>query len=89
VRLGRQRSLAADAVDGLVARRGDEPGTGIGRGAVARPALGRDSERFLGGFFGAVEVAEEAGEGRDDTSPLLAEELLGQCSTSGLTSIDP
>jgi hypothetical protein len=89
VRLGRQRSLAADAVDGLVARGGDEPGTRVGRGAVARPALGGDGERFLRGFFGAVEVAEEAGEGRDDTSPLLAEDLLGQCSTSGLTSIDP
>jgi hypothetical protein len=89
VRLGRERPLAADAVDGLVSRRGDEPRTGVRRDAVPWPTLGGDGKRFLRGLFGAVEVAEEAGEGRNDTSPLLAEDLLGQCSTSGLTSIDP
>jgi hypothetical protein len=43
---------------------------------LAWPALGRGRERFLGGFLGEVEVAEEAIERRDEAAPLLAEDLL-------------
>jgi hypothetical protein len=46
--------------------------------AVARPPLGRDRERLLGGFLGEVEVAEEADQGSEDASPLVAERLLEQ-----------
>jgi hypothetical protein len=49
---------------------------GIGGEPVARPALGRDRERVLRGLLGEVEVAEEADEGSEDASPLLAERLV-------------
>ena len=58
---------------------------------VARPALGRDRERLLRGFLGEFEVAEEADQGGEDASPLVAEDLLERlyhCST-GRTSIAP
>jgi uncharacterized protein YndB with AHSA1/START domain len=42
----------------------------------ARPALGGDRERFLRGFLGEIEVAEEADQARQDAAPLVAEDLL-------------
>ena len=48
----------------------------VGGRAVARPALGRDRERLLGGFLGEVEVAEEADQAGEDAAPLVAEDLL-------------
>jgi hypothetical protein len=48
----------------------------VGGRTLAGPALGGRCERFLGGFLGEVEVAEEAVERRDDAAPLLAEDLL-------------
>jgi hypothetical protein len=39
-------------------------------------ALGGDRERFLGGFLGEVEVAEEADQAGEDAAPLVAEDLL-------------
>ena len=59
--------------------------------AVARPALGRDRERLLRGFLGEVEVAEEADQGGEDASPLVAEDLLEDRyhSTIGRTSTAP
>ena len=44
--------------------------------SVTRPALRGDRERLLRGFLGEVEVAEEADQGSDDPSPLLAERSL-------------
>ena len=63
----------------------------VGGGAVARPALRRDRERLLRGFLGEVEVAEEADQGGEDASPLVAEDLLEDRyhSTTGRTSIAP
>ena len=86
-----QRAVAADAVDGPVARRRDEPGAGVGGHAVARPALGRDREGLLRGFLGEVEVAEEADQRGEDAAPLVAEGLLEDRyhSTIGRTSIAP
>jgi hypothetical protein len=69
-------AVAPDAVDGPVARRRDEPGARVVGRPVARPPRGRDRERLLGGFLGEVEVAEEADQGGEDTSPLVAEDLL-------------
>jgi len=94
-RLGGERALAPDAVDRAVAGRRDEPGDGVVGRAVARPALGGDGERVLGGLLGEVEVAEEADQGRQDAAPLAPEDLLDQCavstgtSTSGRTSTAP
>ena len=86
-----QRAIAADAVDGAVARRRHQPGARVGGHAVARPALRGDRERLLRGFLGEVEVAEEADQGSEDASPLVAEDLLeGRYhSTIGRTSIAP
>ena len=52
--------VAADPVDRPVASRRDEPCDRVGGRAVARPALGGDRERLLGGLLGKLKVAEEA-----------------------------
>jgi hypothetical protein len=41
-----------------------------------RPALGGGRKRVLSGFLGEVEVAEEADQGREDSSPLVAEDPI-------------
>jgi hypothetical protein len=86
-----QRAVAADAIDRPVARRRHQPGAGAGGHSIARPALRGDREGFLRGFLGEVEVAEEADQGSEDASPLLAEDLLEDRyhSTSGRTSTAP
>jgi hypothetical protein len=48
----------------------------VGGHPLAGPALGGDRKRLLGGFLGEVEVAEEADQAGEDTSPLVAEDLL-------------
>jgi len=55
-----QRAIAADAVDGWVARRRQQPGARVGGSSVSWPALRGDREGLLRGFLGEVEVAEEA-----------------------------
>ena len=77
-RLRGERTVAPDAVDRTMARRGHQPGARIGGGAVAGPALGGGRERLLRGFLGEVEIAEEADQGGDDSPPLVAEDLLDQ-----------
>ena len=64
---------------------------GLAGRPVARPALGGDRERLLGGLLGEVEVAEEADQAGEDASPLVAEGLLEARyhSTTGRTSIAP
>ena len=84
-----ERALAADAVDRPISGRRHEPGARARGHAVAGPALGGDRERLLGGFLGEVEVAEEADQGGEDASPLVAEDLLEHYSASGRTSIAP
>ena len=90
-RLGQQRALAPQAVDGAVARRRGQPRSGVARGTLARPALGGDREGLLSGLLGEVEVAEGADQGCDHAAPLVAEGLLdqGAGSTSGRTSTQP
>ncbi len=75
-RLGDERAVAADAVDRAVACRRHQPGARVGGRPVARPALGCDGERLLGGFLGEVEVAEEADQAGEHAAPLVAERLL-------------
>jgi hypothetical protein len=65
-----------DAVDRPVPGRGDQPGTGVGGLALARPALGGDRKGLRRGLLGEVEVAEEADQRREDTPPLVAEDVL-------------
>lgn len=86
-----QRAIAADAVDGSVARRRHQPGGGVGGASVARPALCGDSEGLLRGLFGEVEVAEEADQRSEDMPPLIAKGLLEERyhSTIGRTSTAP
>jgi hypothetical protein len=74
--LRREGAIAADAVDRAIARGGHEPGARVGGHPVAGPALGGDRERFLGGFLGELEVAEEADQGGEDAAPLVAKDLL-------------
>jgi hypothetical protein len=72
----RVRALAPEPVDRAIAGGGDEPGAWALRRAVARPAFGCDRERLLSGVLGEVEVAEDADQGGEDASPLVAEDLL-------------
>ena len=60
--LRRQCPLATDAVDRTVASGRYQPAGRVGRGPVARPALGRGRERFLRGVLGELDVAEKADE---------------------------
>src|SRR5262249_56810035 len=71
-----ERAIAPDAVDGAVPRGRDEPGARVVGRSVARPTLGRDRERVLGGFLGEVEVAEEADQACEDAAPLVPKDLL-------------
>src|SRR5947207_2034900 len=86
-----QRAIAADAIDGSVARRRHQPCTRVDGGSFARPALGGDGEGLLRGFLGEVEVAEEADQCSEDAPPLFAEGLLDDRyhSTTGRTSTAP
>jgi len=86
-----QRAIAADAIDGTIARRRHQPGAGVRGSPVPRPALGGDREGLLRGLLGEVEVAEEADQGREDVPPLVAEDLLEDRyhSTIGRTSTAP
>jgi hypothetical protein len=51
--------LPAQSVDGLEARRGDEPGARIGRNAFARPLFQRHAEGIVQRFLGDVEIPEQ------------------------------
>jgi hypothetical protein len=86
-RFRRERSVTADAVDRAVPRRRHQPGARARGRPVAGPALGGDRECLLGGFFGEVEVAEEADQGGEDAAPLVAEDLIesrwGHCRAHG------
>jgi hypothetical protein len=61
-----------------VARRRHQPRPGIVGNALARPALGGDRERLLGGILGEIEVTEEADQGSEDAAPLIAEDPFDQ-----------
>ena len=65
--------LAAEPVDRPVPGRGDDPGAGVRRRAVAGPALERGREGVLHRVLGELEVAEDAGECCNGTAPFLPE----------------
>jgi hypothetical protein len=90
-RLLHQSAIAANPVDGAVARGAHQPGDGVLGRSVARPALGGDRERLLHGLLGEVEVAEEADQCSEDLSAVLAEGLFedGYHPPIGRTSIAP
>jgi hypothetical protein len=73
-------ALAPQAVDRPVARGRRDPRGGIGRDAVARPALERDEERVLDRLLGAVEVAERAREDGDRLPRLAPEQAVDRCA---------
>ncbi len=64
---------------------------GLAGTPVSRPPLRGDREGVLRGFLGQVEVAEEADHRSENTSPLVAEDLLEDHyhSTVGRTSTAP
>ncbi len=72
LRLACERLLAPDPVDRAVARRRHDPGAGVRRHAVTRPALGSDEERVLHRVLGEIEIAENAAEDCDATCTLVA-----------------
>jgi hypothetical protein len=75
LQLRRQCAVPAQPVDRPVARGRQEPGPRVVGPALARPALGGDRERLLGGLLGDVEVAEEADQVGEDAPPLVAEDV--------------
>ncbi len=80
-----QRPLAAEAVDGDVPGRGDDPAERRARRTVDRPPGSRPPERLLHRLLGQVGVAEAAHERRDRASPVLAERgggRLGRAPTA-------
>ena len=91
----RERQLASQAVYGAVAPGSHQPGHRVLRHPVAGPPLGRDRKGLLCGFFGEIDVTEEADEGSQDAAPLTPENLLDQkassigISTKGRTSTAP
>ena len=60
-------------------------------GAPSRSQRSAVIAKALRGFLGEVEIAEEADQCSQDTTPVVAEGLLEDryCSTSGRTSIAP
>jgi hypothetical protein len=46
--------------------------------AIPRPAFGGSRESLLSGLLGEVEVAEEADQGGEDATPLIAEDVVDQ-----------
>ena len=96
-RLGRAPgALAAQAVDGAVARRGDDPGEGGIGDPVARPTLERGGVRVLQRVLGAVDVAEDAREDGQRPRAVVADDAgdrvaaVGQSnSMTGRTSTLP
>ena len=68
--------VAALLVDGLEAPRGDQPGHGILRQSFGGPLLHGRAEGVVQRFLGALEVAEQADQRREDAARILAVELV-------------
>jgi len=94
--LAGERLLAADAVDGAVARGRHDPGAGVRRRPMDRPTLGGDDERILNSVLGAIEIAEDAAENCDAARTLISigagervYSRYSECSRTGRISIVP
>jgi hypothetical protein len=70
-------ALPAQAVDRAVAGGAHDPGAGVVRQPVARPALERHHEGLLDRLLGEVEVGEDADQGRHRPSRLAPEQAVG------------
>src|SRR5262249_33978514 len=70
------RTVATHSIDRPVAGGDRQPGAGIGRRSLPRPALRRESERLLGRVLGQVEVAGVADQGGENAAPFVAEDLV-------------
>src|SRR5665213_1717504 len=66
-------ALAAQPVDRGVARRRQYPCRGASGETVARPALERGYIGFLQRILGEIDIAQDAGQGRDGASAVGAE----------------
>jgi hypothetical protein len=81
---GHQRGIefgaAAHGVDALESAGGDQPGTGIGGDALARPLLDGGGKGVVKGFFGEIEIAEEADECRKNAAGFGAVDVFDNLS---------
>ncbi len=66
--------MAADAVDGLEAAGGHQPGTRVGGQTFARPLLKRRAKGFLHRFFGKIEIAQQADQRGEHAARFLPED---------------
>ena len=66
--------LAAQAVDGTVARGRRDPAAGVGWQPVGRPLAQGNGECFLHCILGDVDVAEDTDQGSHRSAGLLAED---------------
>ena len=70
------RRLAAEPVDGAVARGGDDPARRARGEPARRPALDRGDEGVLDRLLGEVDVAEDADQDGDRAAVFLAEDTF-------------
>jgi hypothetical protein len=74
--LSRPHPVVPDSVNCAPLGRRHQPGTGIARHAALRPFGERDQQRLLRQLFGPVDIADHAGEARDEPCPLDPEGRL-------------
>ena len=85
----REDALAPQPVDRLVPSHADDPGRGIVRHTMVRPALERDDERLLDRLLGEIEVAEDADQGRDRPPRLAPEQAVDYIRALGYEAVSP
>lgn len=66
------RPVATDCVDAAALGGGHQPGAWIGRNAFAGPIGQGCDDGILGEFLGAIDVAHDAGQTRDEPGPFKA-----------------
>ena len=71
-----QPGLAAEAIDGPVPRRLDDPRPREFRHPGGPPGVQRGDERLLGDLFGQIEVANLTDQGGHDSAPVGAVDLV-------------
>src|SRR4029077_2715630 len=75
--------LPAEAIDGPVAGRGDDPAGRAPRQSAGWPSLHGHGDRVLHRVFGDVKVAKGAGQDGDRTAVLATEDVLDLRSRRG------
>ena len=76
---GFEAGAAAQHIDGLETPGGHQPGARTVRHAIALPALDCDEERLVQGFFGEIEIPQQANQRRQNPPRVFAIDLLDPC----------